>query len=78
MTTEDDGFLVRARQLDRLIAKPALFGSAMIELVATEPVPLSEAIAAVAKRLLECQAPPFTATDEAVVRPLAVPEVENG
>lgn len=78
MPTEDDAFLLRARHQDRLTAEPASFGWAMMELVATESVPLSGAISATAKQLLANQAPPFLAAEEPVVESLAVPEVENG
>ena len=66
MSTEDEAFLVRARQEDNLNAKPSSFGLAMMELVATDPVPLSIAISA------------LLATDEPIVEPLAVPEDEAG
>ena len=78
MPTEDDAFLLRARQQDRLTAEPASFGLAMMELVATDSVPLSGAISATAKQLLANQVPPFLAAEEPVVESLAVPEVENG
>ena len=41
MPIEDDAFLLRARKQDRLTAEPASFGLAMMELVATDSVPLS-------------------------------------
>ena len=77
MPTEDDAFLVRARQQDRLTAEPASFGLAMIELVATDAVPLSGAISAAAKQILVKQVLPFLVAEEPAFEPLAVPEVEN-
>ena len=78
MPTEGDAFLLRARQQDRLSAKPASFGLAMMELVAKDSVPLSGAISAAAKQLLEKQVQPFLAAEEPAVQPLAVPEAEKG
>ena len=78
MTIEDDAFLVRARQQDLLSAEPASFGWAMMELVATDSVPRSGAISAAAKQLLAKQMGPFWASEEPIVEPLAVPEVESG
>ena len=78
MSTEDDSFLLRARQQDRLTAEPASFGLAMMELVATDSVPLSGAISVAAKQLLAQQVQPFLAQEEPVVAPLAAPEVDNG
>ena len=78
MPTEDDAFLVRARKQERLTAEPASFGLAMMELVATDSVPLSGAISAAAKQLLAQQVQPFPAAEEPVVAPFAAPEVENG
>ena len=78
MPTEDDAFLLRARHQDRLTAEPASFGLAMMELVATDSVPLSGAISATAKQLLTNQVPPFLAAEEPVAESLAVPEVKNG
>lgn len=78
MPTEDDAFLVRARQQDRSTAEPASFGLAMMGLIATDLFPLSRAVSAAAKQLFEKQLQPFLAVEEPVVEPLAVPDVENG
>ena len=78
MPTEDDAFLVRARQEDRSNTEPSSFGLVMMELIATDPVPLSGAISAAAEQLLAEQLQPFLATEEPIVEPLAVPEDETG
>ena len=57
MSTEDDAFVSRARQKERSTPEVASFGLAMTELTATDPVPLSASISAVAKKILAAHQP---------------------
>ena len=66
MSTEDDAFVARARQKDRSNPEAASFGLAMTELTATDPVPLSISISAVAKKILAAQLPPAPPTEEPI------------
>ena len=64
MSTEDDVFLVRARQNDSLNAKSTSYGLAMTRLVASDPIPRSGAISALAKEILAKQAQNTESTEE--------------
>ena len=77
MSTEDEAFLVSARQKDRLIADAASLGLAMTELVATDPVTRSGAISAAAREILRAQAQTTQSTEEPTIELLAVPEDEK-
>ena len=66
MSTEDDAFVVRARQKDRSNPEAASFGLAMTELTATDPVPLSGSISAVAKKIFAAQLPPVVPVEEPI------------
>jgi hypothetical protein len=78
MHTEDDTFLVRARQIERSIAEPEAFGLAMMELVAKSSVPISGKTSEAANQLLAKHVQPFLDTEPLAVVPTAVPEVEIG
>ena len=78
MSTEDDAFLVRARQNNRSNVKSTLFGLAMTRLVATDPFPRSGAISALAKEILAKQAQNTESTEEPTIDVLAVLEDETG
>ena len=66
MSTEDDAFVARARQNDRSNPEAASFGLATTQLVATDPVPLSGSISAVAKKILAAQLPAVPPTEEPI------------
>ena len=78
MSTEDDAFVSRARQKERSTPEVASFGLAMTELTATDPVPLSGSISAVAKKILAERAQLALPKEEPVVQPLVVPKSETG
>jgi hypothetical protein len=78
MHTEDDAFLVRARQLERSIAEPEAFGLAMMELVPNGAVQISGKTSKAPNELLAKHVQLFLDTEPLAVVPTAVPEVEIG
>ena len=78
MSTEDDAFVLRARQKDRSTPEAASFGLAMMELTATDPVPLSGPISEIAIKILAAQTRLALPTEESIDQPLTGPENETG